>query len=277
MGPQGQTPDWLCPLIEDVHKTPGIRMTDQDLRDRALCPNRVRRWFQKHHGMTFQAYLRTLRIGDAFGRIRYGDSVSGAAFDTGYESLSGFTHTFKKATGVAPSHSRKKRLVTVTRLTTPLGPMMAGVVDETVCLLEFVDRRMLETQIARLKKRLHAEALPGQSPVFEELNRQLQEYFSGSRTTFTLPLDLPGTEFQQQVWAELLTIPYGATRSYKAQAAAIGRPTATRAVARANGDNRIAIIVPCHRVIGEDGSLTGYGGGLSRKEYLLNLERAHAK
>jgi AraC family transcriptional regulator of adaptative response/methylated-DNA-[protein]-cysteine methyltransferase len=111
------------------------------------------------------------------------------------------------------------------------------------------------------------------------LATQLAAYFAGTRTTFTVPLHTPGTEFQQQVWRMLRDIPCGQVRSYAQQAAAIGRPTATRAVARANGDNRIAIVIPCHRVIGADGTLTGYGGQLWRKQWLLDHERrmaAHA-
>jgi O-6-methylguanine DNA methyltransferase len=100
----------------------------------------------------------------------------------------------------------------------------------------------------------------------------LEEYFAGTRKVFDIPLVLPGTPFQQKVWAGLQTISYGSTRSYREQAEAIGSPKAVRAVAKANGDNRIAILVPCHRVIGANGELVGYGGGLSRKQYLLKLE-----
>jgi AraC family transcriptional regulator of adaptative response/methylated-DNA-[protein]-cysteine methyltransferase len=131
---------------------------------------------------------------------------------------------------------------------------------------------MLETQLKRLNRLLHAECVPGCSRHFDELNKQLAEYFSGKRKEFDVPLVLSGTPFQQKVWAGLQTIPYGCTRSYKEQADAIGHASAVRAVAKANGDNRIAIIIPCHRVIGTDGKLVGYGGGLWRKRYLLDLE-----
>jgi AraC family transcriptional regulator of adaptative response/methylated-DNA-[protein]-cysteine methyltransferase len=225
--------------------------------------------------MTFQGYLRTLRIGEAFGRIQYGDKVIEAAFDSGYESLSGFTESFKKAIGVSPAKSRGRTLITVTRILTPLGPMLAGATDEGLCLLEFVDRRMLETQLANLRRRLRAELVPGSNKHFESLSVQIEEYFAGTRKQFDLPLVLTGTPFQQKVWEGLLAIPYGTTRSYGKQAAMLGRPRAVRAVARANGENRIAIIIPCHRVVGKDGRLTGYGGGLWRKQYLLDHERAH--
>jgi len=270
----GETPDWLKGLMKEIEENKITKFKDADLRERNIDPARIRRWFKKHHGMTFQSYLRLLRVNKAFGQIKYGEKVLESAFDTGYESLSGFTEAFKKTTGFSPSQSKDKRIVTVTRILTPLGPMFAGAVDEGICLLEFVDRRMLETQIARLKKYLNAEFVPGQNKHFEELDKQLKEYFDGKRKDFDLPLVLDGTEFQQKVWKELQRIPYGNTRSYQGQAIALGNPKAIRAVAKANGDNRIAIIIPCHRVIGKDGKLVGYGGGMWRKQFLLNLEKS---
>ena len=151
--------------------------------------------------------------------------------------------------------------------------MLAGATEEGICLLEFADRRMPETQLVRLLRLLDAEILPRQSDHVSNLRAQLSEYFDRSRRSFDVPLVIPGTPFQQRAWEGLRTIPYGETHSYQQQAEAIGRPTAVRAVARANGDNRVAILIPCHRVIGKNGRLTGYGGGLWRKEYLLHLER----
>ncbi|MBI1225245.1 MAG: methylated-DNA--[protein]-cysteine S-methyltransferase [Bacteroidetes bacterium] len=267
------TPDWLEPLLKEIGADPSIRLRSSDLRERGLQPERVSRWFKKTHGITFQAYLRMLRINQAFGQIRHGERVTDTAFSNGYESLSGFADSFKKTTGFAPAKSTNKKIITVTRLLTPLGPMMAGATDHGICLLEFTDRRMLETQISRLKKYLKAEIVSGEHSFFSMLNEQLNDYFDGKRKDFGLPLDLTGTAFQQQVWTELLQIPYGKTRSYKEQATNIGNPKAVRAVARANGDNRISIIIPCHRVIGSDGELTGYGGGLWRKKWLLEHEQ----
>jgi len=276
LGYKGEIPDWLRPLVDEINAKPGIRFKDRDLKQRRIEPSRVRRWFKKHHGMTFQAYLRTLRIGQAFGRIQYGEKAIEAAFESGYESLSGFTESFKKTTGFSPHTSRKRQLITITRILTPLGPMLAGATDEGVCLLEFVDRRMLETQLTRLRKLLRAEFVPGSNRHFEALHLQVEEYFAGKRKNFRLPLILRGTPFQQKVWKVLQSIPYGRTRSYQEQAERLGNPKAVRAVARANGDNRIAIIVPCHRVIGKNGKLTGYGGGLWRKQYLLDHESGHS-
>ena len=272
LGYKGELPDWLKPLMDEIDKNPEIRLKDYDLKNRGVEPNRVRRWFKKNHGMTFQAYLRTLRISNAFGRIKYGEKVIEAAFEVGYESLSGFTETFKKTTGFSPNKSTSKQLIMITRILTPLGPMLAAATERGICLLEFVDRRMLETQLSRLKKQFKAELIPGSNKHFDELNKQLVEYFERKRKKFTISLEIAGTSFQKKVWSKLQTIPYGSTRSYKEQAEILGQPEAIRAVAKANGDNRISIIIPCHRVIGTNGKLVGYGGGLWRKQYLLNLE-----
>jgi AraC family transcriptional regulator, regulatory protein of adaptative response / methylated-DNA-[protein]-cysteine methyltransferase len=269
----GEAPGWLKNLMKEIEENGTAKFNDSDLRRKNIDPARIRRWFKKHHGITFQSYLRLLRVNKAFGSIKYGEKITESAYNTGYESLSGFTDAFKKAAGFSPSKSKVKKIISVTRILTPLGPMLAGAVDEGICLLEFTDRRMLETQIKRLKKLLNAELIPGQSKHFEELDRQSKEYFEGKRKVFNLPLILDGTIFQQKVWSELLKIPFGKTRSYLEQAAALSNPKAIRAVARANGDNRIAIIVPCHRVIGKNGELVGYGGGMWRKQFLLNLEK----
>jgi AraC family transcriptional regulator of adaptative response/methylated-DNA-[protein]-cysteine methyltransferase len=172
----------------------------------------------------------------------------------------------------SPEAATAPRVVKLSRVPTPLGPMVAGATEEALCLLEFADRRMLETQLERVRKRLGAVVVSGETEVTRQVAEELESYFGGRLREFTVPLDTSGTELQEAVWAELRTIPYGSTRSYGEQARRVGRPEAVRAVARANGDNRIAIIVPCHRVIGADGSLTGYGGGLWRKRSLLELE-----
>ena len=269
----GETPDWIMGLLKDIDSQPGIRVKDTDLRNRGLDPSRVRRWFKKQHGITFHGYLRSLRINNAFLNLRHGDKVTWAAFDNGYDSLSGFGETFKNNLGFPPSKSKSNELIVVTRIKTPLGPMLAGATTKGICLLEFTDRRMLETQLERVKKRFRAELRSGQSPFFKDLEEQLLEYFEGDRQQFTISLDIKGTSFQTQVWDALIKIRYGETKSYSEQSIAIGNRKATRAVARANGDNRISIIVPCHRVLGSDGSLTGYGGGLHRKKFLLDLEK----
>ena len=272
-----ETPAFIQALLDEIRDHPTRKIGDAALRQRDLEPHSVRRWFLKHHGMTFHAYQRMLRLNTAFKKMQAGETVSGAAFETGYESLSGFGDSFKAVFGVSPNKGKAQGLIDLTRLETPLGTMIACAVPEGICLLEFSDRRMLETQLKSLGKHFNATLLQGDNPHFDTLRAQLDEYFDGSRQTFTVPMVMPGTPFQQAVWQELCTIPYGATRSYAGQAAALQKPQALRAVAHANGMNRLAILVPCHRVIGSDGSLTGYGGGLWRKQWLLDWEREGKK
>ena len=265
-------PEEITQLVKEVSQNPAIRISDQDLRERGMEPNRVRRWFIKEHGMTFHAYQRMVRINTAFKKIKRGHSVTHTAFDSGYDSLSGFSDSFKALLGTSPGKIKDQNIIDLVRMETPIGTMVAGATDAGICLLEFTDRRMLETEFNILKQRLNAVILQGENMHFDALRRQLSEYFDGQRRSFSVPLVLTGTPFQIQVWQALTTIPIGETRSYQQQANALQRPKAVRAVANANGMNKISILVPCHRVIGSDGSLTGYGGGLWRKQWLLDHE-----
>jgi AraC family transcriptional regulator of adaptative response/methylated-DNA-[protein]-cysteine methyltransferase len=159
------------------------------------------------------------------------------------------------------------------RIETPIGSMRAVARDDGLLMCEYENPARLPAQLSRMRAVFGADAVPGEHVILDQTRRELEEYFAGKREVFTLPLVLEGTPFQTSVWRALLEIPFGATTSYDAIARGIGRPGAARAVGRANGDNRIAIIVPCHRVIGADGSLTGYGGGETRKRRLLTLEQ----
>ncbi|MFD2178244.1 methylated-DNA--[protein]-cysteine S-methyltransferase [Veronia pacifica] len=175
--------------------------------------------------------------------------------------------------GTTPSECNRQNVVLISRLTTPIGPMFACATDKGLCLLEFVDRRMLETEFSDLQRLFNAKIMNGENQHIETVRRELNEYFAGERMSFTVKLDTPGTTFQQSVWQALCKIPYGQTYSYQQQAESIGNNKAVRAVASANGMNRIAIVIPCHRVIGKNGQLTGYGGGLERKRWLLLHEK----
>ena len=168
-----------------------------------------------------------------------------------------------------------QKAIALQQIQTPLGVLLAGATAKGICLLEFTDTKRLEFQIPRLEKAFSARVTTGSSVFFKQLESQLNAYFAGSRRDFSdLPLDLRGTDFQIRTWQALCEIPYGETRSYQQQAQAMNRPKAIRAVANANRNNRISIVIPCHRVIGKNGSLTGYGGGLWRKEFLLALEKS---
>jgi AraC family transcriptional regulator of adaptative response/methylated-DNA-[protein]-cysteine methyltransferase len=270
----GKPPEWVQPLISRVEAAPDARLKAADLRGLGITPERARRWFQQHYGMSFAAWCRGNRLAGAFTRIRQGAALDDAIFDSGFESHSGFREAFSRVFGEAPGRSRENGdRVVITMLETPLGPLLAGATDQGINFLEYTDRRMLEYNLKAMHRRFGCAIVPGQHPLLERLRKELNEYFQGGRQEFTLPLASRGTPFQDRVWQELRRIPYGQTISYDELARRIGQPTAQRAVARANGMNYVAILIPCHRVIGKDGSLTGYGGGLWRKRLLLELER----
>ncbi len=200
--------------------------------------------------------------------------MSDAAHASGFESESGFRSAYARVFGGPPSEAKNSNLVTLSWIRTVAGPLVVGTTEQGVCLLEFSDRRMLETQLRTLRRRFRAALLPGSNDRVIALQQQLNEYFSGERKVFTVPLSHPGTPFQEKVWTALLDIPYGRTCSYRELAIKIGHPQAVRAVGTANGMNRIAILIPCHRVVNANGELGGYGGGLWRKRMLLDLESA---
>ena len=162
-------------------------------------------------------------------------------------------------------------------LTTPLGAMFAVAGDRGLILCEFADRPMLPTQLERVRAICGGEPMDGDHAMLDRTQLELDEYFAGNRETFTIPLVLDGSPFQTAVWRELIRLPFGSTTSYDSIAVRLHKPGGARAVGRANGDNRIAIIVPCHRVISADGSLSGYGGGKHRKRWLLSHEQRGAQ
>ncbi|MEW6156391.1 MAG: trifunctional transcriptional activator/DNA repair protein Ada/methylated-DNA--[protein]-cysteine S-methyltransferase [Verrucomicrobiota bacterium] len=269
----GATPEWVRQLLEKIEQAPTTRLTAKDLRAMGIDPARARRYFQKHHGLTFQAFCRGRRLANALSQIRRGADLDDVAFDHGYESNSGFREAFARHFGQPPGRGRNLECVVVSWMQTPLGPMIAGATDKGICLLEFTDRRMLEKQLEILQRRFRCPLVPGQHAHLDRLKTELSEYFEQNLQQFTVPLSFPGTDFQQRVWRALLDIPYGQTRSYQDLARVVGVPGAVRAVGTANGMNRIAILIPCHRVVNKSGELGGYGGGLWRKKYLLDLER----
>ncbi len=268
----GKPPAWVGRLMRRVEASTAGRVAAHELRGMGVDPARARRYFLQHHGMTFQAYCRAQRLSEAFRRIKGGDSVPDVAHASGFGSESGFRSAYARVFGGPPSDAQNCNLITLSWIRTVAGPLVVGTTEQGVCLLEFSDRRMLETQFRTLRRRFCAALLPGSNGVVIALQQQLQEYFSGERRRFTIPLSYPGTPFQQKVWAALLDIPYGSTCSYRELASKVGHPQAVRAVGTANGMNRIAILIPCHRVVNANGELGGYGGGLWRKRMLLHLE-----
>ncbi len=280
---QGDKPALVAKLVRLIEDDPASRIREGELPGMGIDPSTARRQFQRYFGMTFQAYARARRMGAALAQVRNakyakntkGGSVLDQQLDAGFDSPSGYREAFAKLFGERPSNARAVNVMVSRWLETPLGPMLAIANDDGIQVLDFVNRRGLEREITRLRARTKCVVLPGAHPHLDHAAREIAEYYRGQRQQFTLTLAVRGTDFQRAVWAQLLAIPPGQTRSYAAIAKALGQPTAVRAVARANGDNYRAIVIPCHRVIGSDGSLTGYGGGLARKQWLLDHEQQH--
>jgi AraC family transcriptional regulator of adaptative response/methylated-DNA-[protein]-cysteine methyltransferase len=191
----------------------------------------------------------------------------------GMDSHSSFRHAFVRTFGERTDHVRAVDSIAVDWFASPIGPLLIAASREGVCVLEFTDPTKLDSQLDMMQRRFNRAVVPGDSEHLELLRRELEDYFSGRLQTFTVPIVAPGTPFQEKVWSALLKIPYGQTLSYEEVASTVGTPGAQRAVGAANGMNRIAIVIPCHRVINKSGKLGGYGGLLWRKQALLQLEQ----
>jgi AraC family transcriptional regulator, regulatory protein of adaptative response / methylated-DNA-[protein]-cysteine methyltransferase len=268
----GSPPEWIEPLFAALDGTERLR--DDDVRALAISPTRVRRYFRRNYGMTFQAYQRARRLGAAVTDLHKGERLLDVAFGQGYESSSGFREAFAKAFGRSPGRSRAAACIVAELIESPIGPLLACADSQAVVVLEFPDAGTLKAQAAQLRQRLGAAVVPGTNEVLRRLRRELGEYFARRRRDFAVPVAYRGTPFQCAVWNALRRIPYGETISYEELARRVGHPGAQRAVGTANHHNRISIVIPCHRVVNKSGQLGGYGGGLWRKQYLLDLERA---
>lgn len=266
-------PELVERLREAVERNPTGRLTDKDLAAMNVEPSTARRQFKRYVGMTFHAYHRARRMGLALHDVRNGRSLIDIQLDRGFESGSAFREAFTKMFGVPPSKAKERDCLLARQLETPLGPMLALANDQGLHVLDFIDRRGLERRILTLRARLTCAIAPGNNVHLDSIVTQLHQYFAGTRVTFDVPLVLTGSPWEQRVWRRLFTVPLGETVSYSHMAKDLGQPNARRAVGRANGMNYLAIVVPCHRVIRADGSLCGYGGGLWRKQWLLDHER----
>jgi AraC family transcriptional regulator of adaptative response/methylated-DNA-[protein]-cysteine methyltransferase len=266
-------PESIRWLFAAVEQSPAGKLSDSDLRDLGIDPSTARRQFQRYFGMTFQAYLRARRMGLALTAIRNGEAVISAQIDQGFESASGFWEAFKRVFGAPASSAERINCLYARWIETPLGAMLALASDDGLHLLEFVDRRELERELTSLRARTNCAIVPGNNSHLDRIAEELENYFAGLALLFTVPLILTGTPFDRAVWAALQTIPPGQTWSYTQLAQQVDSPAAVRAVGHANGRNRLAIVIPCHRVIRADGSLSGYGGGAGRKNWLLEHER----
>ena len=279
--PLGHPPPLVRTLLDLARRSAPDRVTDRDLASAGIDPGTARRQFQSFYQMTFAEYQRSARLGSALKRLNEGTTMIAAQTEAGFDSSSGFRDALARTFGTPALAVGTAQVLTAAWFPSPLGTLLAVAFRSGVAMLEFVDGRGIEQEIGRLRAHFgtagrSAVIVPGDHSHLSQLRTQLEEYFAGSRRSFSIALAPRGTDFQLRAWQYLRTIPYAQTRSYRQQAAAIGSPEAVRAVGGANGRNPLAIIVPCHRVIGSNGTLTGYGGGTARKQWLLNHEQAIA-
>lgn len=273
LAPMANADPAIATLLNALEERPEFRWRETDIEAMGFDLSTVRRSFKRQFGMTFLDMARHRRLRDGFEALTEGSKVIDAQLDAGFSSPSAFRAAFARLIGRAPGSLSTTRVLLADWIETPLGDMIAISSATHLHLLEFTDRKALKSEIATLEKAVKGRLGLGSHAPTDQIRAELEAFFAGQSATFTAPLALTGTPFARAVWAELQRIPPGVTKSYSQIAQQIGRPTATRAVARANGANQLALVIPCHRVIGADGSLTGYGGGLWRKQRLLELER----
>jgi AraC family transcriptional regulator of adaptative response/methylated-DNA-[protein]-cysteine methyltransferase len=267
------------PMVQDLltrlDNDPARRWSEADVIARGHDPSTIRRTFKRTFGTTFLDMARARRLQMGFTALAAGGQVIDAQLEAGFESASAFRAAFAKMLGMNPGAFSQDALLRADWFQTALGPMI-GVADNThLHLLEFADRKALPAELKRLLKSTPTGIGLGRTAPLSQAKAELEAYFDGRCGMFETPMAPAGTPFTKSVWDALQLIPAGHTRSYSELARDIGKPDATRAVARANGANQIAVMIPCHRVLGADGSLTGYGGGLWRKRKLIDLERQY--
>ncbi|MFK8053004.1 MAG: bifunctional transcriptional activator/DNA repair enzyme AdaA [Woeseiaceae bacterium] len=270
--PAAEADSVIHDLLGRLHQDPGYRWSEQAIVDLGYDPSSVRRRFQRHFGMTFLALARQHRLGRAFTTLDKKATILEAQLEAGFDSPNGFRRAFAQLLGIKPNQLQQGSDLRADWIDSPLGPLVAVGDSTGVSLLEFVDRKALPSELKKLVNRYNNRVCIGRFQPVAQLADELGGFFAGNRESFHTPLHFNGSEFSQSVWRALQDIPAGETRSYAEIAESIGRRNAVRAVARANGANQLAIVVPCHRVIGSDGNLTGYGGGLWRKQKLIELE-----
>ena len=216
-------PEWLSRLFAAIEQCPDERFTDSNLRSMEIDPARVRRYFRKAFGLTFQEYCRGRRLARALQVIRDGGSLDDAVFQSGYESHSGFREAFLTMFGHSPGQSGTLDCVQLGWVNTPLGPMVAGATTAGLCLLEFTDRRMLAGEFEFLRHRLKKPLIPGETEHHRQLRAELKDYFAAARKEFAVPVTFIGSPFEHRVWSELAQIPHGDVRSYEEIAHRIGQ------------------------------------------------------
>lgn len=260
-------------LLTALENSPDKKWSEEDFIAMQLDPSTVRRAFKRQFGITFLEMARLRRLGKGVEYLTLGNHVIDAQIEANYASGSGFRAAIARLIGVVPRDAKGFSFLKAEWLDTPIGTMLAIADSQALHLLEFIDRKGLPNEIKRLKEGSGSQIIMARTPVIDLLEQELTAYFSGQLKVFTTPLATFGSPFTRHVWDALRAIPLGELRSYSAIAREIGRDSASRAVARANGANQISLLIPCHRVIGADGSLTGYGGGVWRKRWLIEHEK----
>lgn len=276
MAPAAEADPAVKTLLAALCERKGHRWSEPDIIRMGLDPSTVRRAFNRQFGMTFLEMARLERLRNAHVALSGGGKVIEAQIDAGFGSANAFREAFARLMGKPPGSFSTEALVRADYIDTPLGAMIALGDPTHLHLLEFADRKALPAELRRMHQIFKGRIGFGRHAPLDRLAAELDAYFSGRGARFSVPLAFHGSDFTKAVWHALVEIPAGEIRSYSEIARDIGRPSAVRAVARANGANQIALVVPCHRVLGADGSLTGYGGGLWRKQKLIEIERQYA-
>lgn len=230
-------------LLAALDERPDHRWSEPDIEAMGFDLSTVRRSFRRHFGITFLEMARQNRLRDGFQTISGGGKVIDAQIDAQYESASAFRASFAQLLGRAPGRLESDPILLADWVTTPLGDMISVCSRSQLYLLEFIDRKALKTELSKLEKLAKGKLGIGETAPSEQIKAELREFFNGISADFSTPLALVGSPFARQVWDELRRIPPGVTRSYSEIATRIGRPTATRAVARANGANQIALVI----------------------------------
>ncbi len=261
----------IAALLAALDARPAHRWSEVDIARMGFDLSTIRRSFKRQFAMTFLEMARQRRLREGFETIATGSKM----IEAHVESPAAFRTAFAQLLGRAPGNFDRNPLLFADWITTPLGDMISISSNSQLHLLEFIGRRALRTEIGKLDMLAKGKLGIGRTDPGEQIKDELGAFFGGTSAAFRTPLAMAGSPFTRAVWDKLRRIAPGETRSYSQIAKSIGRPAAIRAVARANGENQIALVIPCHRVIGANGALTGYGGGLWRKQKLLEIERQY--